>query len=210
LAPAKETRCEKSCFPSSATVTLPDGTTSRVDSLRAGDTIVAATSDGTLITDKVSSLSIAEPDAEAVFVTLSTDSGHELTLTPEHHLPVGASCCSNLKKAKAVDVGELVWTAGAVTTVTKKGLVIDQGLHSPVLINGGFPVIDGVVTSFDRIEVVSVASLLLPFFELLLTATGGGPMWKRIVIADDRRPTVDAATPPAMLSSSDSVFPLSI
>ena len=50
-------------------------------------------------------------------------SGRTLTLTPEHHLPVGAQCCSHLKKAKDVAVGETVWaashvTAGAASLVT--------------------------------------------------------------------------------------------
>ena len=30
----------------------------------------------------------------------SGDGGRTLTLTPEHHVPVGAECCSTLKKAK--------------------------------------------------------------------------------------------------------------
>ena len=33
-----------------------------------------------------------------------------------------------------------------------------QGLHSPVLTHGAFPIVDGVVTSFDRIESVTLAS----------------------------------------------------
>jgi hypothetical protein len=51
------------CFPSSATVTMADGTTSRIDALKAGDAIIATTIDGTLTTDTVSPLSIAYPTA---------------------------------------------------------------------------------------------------------------------------------------------------
>ena len=41
------------CFPSSATVTKADGTTITIDTLKEGDEIVAATSDGSLTTDTV-------------------------------------------------------------------------------------------------------------------------------------------------------------
>ena len=43
-----------------------------------------------------------------------------------------------------------------------------RGLHSPVLTHGGLPIMDGVVTSFDRIESVTLASYLLPYAEPLL------------------------------------------
>lgn len=164
------------CFPSAAMVTRSDGTPARLDSVREGDAIVAATADGTLTTGTVSSLSTSKPEAEATFVKLKTTSAMELTLTPEHHLPVGEECCSNLKKAKDVAVNERVWAVrdGAVVadTVEAKAATIEQGLHSPVLTNGAFPVVDGVVTSFDRIESVTLASYLLEYAEPLLKNTG--------------------------------------
>ena len=51
---------EEACFPSSATVTLSDGTSSRIDALKEGDKVVAATSNGTLVHDTVSILSIVK------------------------------------------------------------------------------------------------------------------------------------------------------
>jgi hypothetical protein len=42
---------------------MADGTTSRIDALKAGDAIIATTIDGTLTTDTVSPLSIAYPTA---------------------------------------------------------------------------------------------------------------------------------------------------
>jgi hypothetical protein len=96
------------CFPSKSMVTKADGTTSRLDALKEGDSIVATTADGTLTTDTVSLLSIAEPDAHAPFVVLTTSANQTLTLTEAHHVPVGASCCANLKQAKDVAIGETV------------------------------------------------------------------------------------------------------
>ena len=149
----------------------------RVDALKEGDAIVAASSSGTLTTDTVSLLSIAKPEARgAAFVVVSTSAGHNLTLTPAHHLPVGDTCCALLKKAADVAVGETVWvlpaartgtfaaTAVAATTVTAKravGASADvAGLHSPVLTHGAFPIVDGVVTSFDSHD--KVGSLCPP------------------------------------------------
>ena len=44
------------------------------------------------------------------------------------------------------------------TTVTAKATSVEAtGLHSPVLTNGGFPIVDGVVTSFDSIDKVTLA-----------------------------------------------------
>lgn len=160
------------CFPSASVVTKADGTKARLDELVEGDSIVAASADGGLTSGVLSSLSIAKPEADAAFLTISA-SGAKLKITPEHHVPVGDTCCSNLKKAKDVAVGDVVWTArqGAPTAheVTHKGLVVEKGLHSPVLTNGAFPIVDGVVTSFDRIESVTLAALGLEYVEPLLS-----------------------------------------
>ena len=170
------------CFPDSASVTLADGTPVPVATLAPGDTIVAATADGRLTTDTVSALSIAKPDETATFVELQTANGTaRLTLTPEHHLPVGPACCTTLKKAKDIAVGETVFVARAETapagealfvarTVAKRAMRIAKGLHSPVLTHGAFPVVDGVVTAFDRIEAVTLASYLLPYAEPFVRA----------------------------------------
>ena len=131
--PSAPTNGNNPCFPSSSIVTKADGTPSRIDALKEGDEIVAATHDGTIGTDTVSLLSIAKPEAEATFVSLVTDANVTISLTPGHHLPIGESCCSSLKTAKDVQLGEKVWAveAGAIVarTVAKKQLVKDKGLQ---------------------------------------------------------------------------------
>jgi len=143
-------------------VTKSDGTIVTANSLKVGDVIVSATAEGQLTTDTVSLFSIAQPEEQATFSNLTTSTGAVLLLTPEHHLPVGKSCCSILKQAKDVEVGELVWqvTSGvkaSATSVVKKSYAKGKGLHSPVLTNGGFPVVDGIITSFDSIGKVTLA-----------------------------------------------------
>jgi hypothetical protein len=102
--------------------------------------------------------------AVSTFVALTLTSGRTLTLTPSHHLPVGESCCSELKLARDVLIGDVVHTsptsahgprtdllAGAVVAeaVVARSGVARKGAHSPVMVAGSFPIVDGVVTAFD-------------------------------------------------------------
>ena len=164
------------CFRSAATVMRANGMAARIDELQPGDAIVAASREGRVGTGTLSTLSIAQPTAKATFIQLVTDANTTLTVTAEHHLPVGDACCATLQKVRDVAIGQRVWSvvADAVvpTTVVRKGVVIDTGLHSPVLTNGAFPIVDGVVTSFDRIESVTAAAYLLPYAEPLLRLAG--------------------------------------
>jgi hypothetical protein len=180
---------------------MADGTPHRLDALRAGDAIVAARADGTLTTDTVSTLSLADADVQGTtFVVLTTASGRNLTLTPTHHVPVGAACCADLKQAKDIAVGETVYEAVLAnvavrstqvmkigtptneavlanidvrsTQVMKIGTAIKPGLHSPVLSHGTMPIVNGVATSFDELHNVRLASYGLPLLEAAgLTAT---------------------------------------
>ena len=173
------------CFPSEALVTMVDGSPRRLDALRAGDTIVAARADGTLANDIVSHLSLADADVQGTsFVVLTTESGRNVTLTPTHHVPVGATCCANLKQAKDIVVGETVYEAVVsatvrATKVKKIGTVTKSGLHSPVLSHGAMPIVNGVVTSFDTMEIVRLATYGLP----LLEATGLTDTFRDAVLA---------------------------
>jgi hypothetical protein len=177
--PSSPSSYEDPCFPSEALVTRADGTPRRLGALRAGDAIVAARTDGTLTTDTVSLLSLADADVPSTtFVVLTTASGRSLTLTPTHHVPVGAACCANLKQAKDIAVGETVYEAVSAsaavraTQVMKIGTATTPGLHSPVLSHGTMPIVNGVATSFDELHNVRLASYGLPLLEAVgLTAT---------------------------------------
>uniref|UniRef100_A0A7S2JPD3 Hint domain-containing protein n=1 Tax=Haptolina brevifila TaxID=156173 RepID=A0A7S2JPD3_9EUKA len=180
------------CFPSGAKVSLADGTSADISLLKEGDKILAASSDGTLTTDTLSALSIARHEEHFdKFLTLTTAANNTLTLTPHHHLPVGATCCTTLKVAKDVAVGETVWTvkAGAATgtTVTAIATTSGKGLHSPVLMNGGFPIVDGVVTSFDALEMVTLAKYALAPLTATCKATGTCDTMRDLFLGGDRK-----------------------
>jgi len=181
------------CFPSGAKVTLADGTKTRVDKLKEGDSIVSVTSEGEVFTDTVSILSLSKPAAMVpTFVTLTMNTT-AISLTDEHRVPVGDACCSMLKKAKDVKVGDKVWTVAegakvptkkAVTKINPTSLI---GLHSPVLTHGGFPVVDGVVTAWDNIETITLAKHTLKYLLPLCKAFSSCNLFRRTFLAGDRK-----------------------
>ena len=157
---------------------------------------------GALVHDTVSLLSIAQPEARAPsYVTLTTTAHHNLTLTEGHHLPVGQSCCSTLKKAADVTVGETVWVVKAAAsgddawgshdlspmTLIAKTKTKAHGLHSPVLTNGGMPVVDGIVTAFDSFDKVMLAKYGLVPLLAACNATGTCAKFRDTFLGDDKK-----------------------
>ena len=172
-------------------VTKADGTPSRLDALKEGDEIVAATAEGTLTTDTVSLLSIAKPEAHAKsLLALTTAANTTLVLTPEHHVAIGEKCCSTLKKAKDVAVGDTAWAvkdgAAAATIITAISKANGRGLHSPVLTHGGFPVVDGLITAFDSIDKVELAKFGLAPLLTACKMTGTCAKFRELFLAGDR------------------------
>lgn len=174
------------CFPSSSIVIRADGTFARLDQLSIGDFIFAATNTGDITIDSVSLLSIAESDTKSMFLTITTENNTTLTLTAEHNLPVGALCCSFIKKAKDLRVRDTVWTISEHNRKIYSSTVIsvitnfDYGLHSPVLTSGSFPIVDRIVTSFDVYEKVMFAKYGLSIFIFLCKATRTCDRFKKI------------------------------
>mmetsp|Transcript_37774 Transcript_37774/g.75633 ORF Transcript_37774/g.75633 Transcript_37774/m.75633 type:complete len:360 (-) Transcript_37774:352-1431(-) len=178
------------CFPDSAMVTMADGMRARIGALRTGDVVIAATAEGALRTDTVHMFSIAEPGVTATFLTLTTHAKRNLTLTPEHHVPIGRTCCKSLKQAKDLVVGDILW----VLTSSKDGKVAEQqaiakvtrvdgaGLHSPVLTNGGFPIVDDFITSFDSFSKVTLATYGLPYLTTACEAIGACELLRRTIM----------------------------
>ena len=187
------------CFPSASTVTLADGVTHRrMDELRHGDAVRAVTREGKLTTDTVSFLSLANAAAVATFVRITTEGGEVVTLTPEHRLPVGEACCGTLEQAKDVERGDTIWVAAggggaapAPQRIAATARVEAKGLHSPVLTHGAFPLVEeacvtnplaeaadaacsraGVVTAFDSLGYVDLASYGVPLIEPICKAMG--------------------------------------
>ena len=178
------------CFPSQATVTLESGRTVPVTSLSTGDRILAARNDGTLYHDTVSRFSLAQSNVSAAFVSLQTDGGlghKELSLTKTHHLPVGQSM--TIKPASEVEIGETVWVVAdlslplAPQKVTSINIIVADGLHNPLLVHGGMPIVDGVATSFNVQPIVTFDSYAVPIVEALCVATDTCDFMRKVIVA---------------------------
>merc|ERR1719197_2145856 len=48
--------------------------------------------------------------------------------------------------------------------------VADDGFYSPVMLHGGHPIVDGVVTAFDDLDSIDMAARWMPFLTRLCTA----------------------------------------
>jgi len=170
---------------------MADGARLRIDKLKEGDSILAVDAEGKLTTDTVSLLSLAKPEATSPFVVLTTAANATLTLTHAHHLPVGDKCCSEVKQAKDVSVGDKVWTvsngANVATTITSKTATHRTGLHSPVLTHGGFPVVDSIVTAFDAYDKMMLARQGLAAILTACKATNTCETFKNIFLGEDRK-----------------------
>ena len=198
-------RTEDPCFPGDATVVRESGAAARLDELKPGDKIKAADASGALYYDEVSRFSYADYAKEATFVALYTATS-ALRLTAEHRVPVGESCCSTLKRAKDVAVGETVWVGGggaaAPAVVTKVGAAAGVGVHNPLMKRGGFPLVDGVVTAFESVGTVQLAALAVPLIEAGCEGTGTcdviHSLWALVDGRGGRRAFVGGAVYPSL------------
>lgn len=74
------------CFLGSSTVITSSGERKSLSDLSVGDSVLASNGDGTFDFSPVLLFLDRDPDELRRFVTLRTESGHELTLTPSHLL----------------------------------------------------------------------------------------------------------------------------
>ena len=175
------------CFPSSAIVTTADGSPKRIDSLKAGDAILSATLDGAIALDTVSLLSIPDSAADGnAFLMVTTDGKRSLNATYDHHVATGAKCCSEIKQMKKLEIGDTMWvrTEGKPLPIAQKVTdikpITGKGLHSPVLTNGGLPIVNNFVTSFDKYSTVKMARSWLPSMLAACETFGACSLVKKI------------------------------
>jgi hypothetical protein len=188
------------CFPGEASVIRANGHTAKVATLKAGDAIRVVGRDGALRHDTVSRFSQAYPHAvSSTMVELSTEehAHRRLRLTADHRVSVGPACCAELAFAKDITVGTTVWvlpstrgpggvSAPQLTAVNVSAVahgLSGHGLHNPLMVHGGFPLVDGVATAFESALVVFLASLVLPYAEAACDASSAACLAMQHVVA---------------------------
>ena len=93
-----------------------------------------------------------------------------------HYICLTPVAPSSTAQAKDLAIGDIVYTAVGekivAVTVLKVSTALHKGLHSPVLTAGSFPVVDGIVTSFDTMAKVTLAAYGLPTLVKVCKHTG--------------------------------------
>lgn len=139
------------CFASSETVQLADGSIKSLAEVALGDNILTANMDGSV---KGYSPVIAVPHAGqsgfTTFAHIATTSGMGIKLTPDH-LILGGSCSLAtlpLVRAGSIKAGDCLQTASAGReSVGSNSVVVEKGLSSVVTMAGDLVVVNGFSAS---------------------------------------------------------------
>jgi hypothetical protein len=144
------------CFPAEATVRLESGGVKPMQDLAIGDRVQVAGWDGSLRYEDVYMFTHRDRNQSGRAVELALASGHRLTLSPRHFVPVapegGAPWASRLvKAANEIAVGDGIWHVDAagvmlVSSVTGVRSGVSIGAFNPLTLSGVI-VVDGVVAS---------------------------------------------------------------
>ncbi|KAG7165954.1 Desert hedgehog protein A-like [Homarus americanus] len=111
------------CFPAHARLTTPTGAHTTMDRLRTGDQVLAVDESGEVVPSTVLGFMDRRPQETALYVTLRTASGQNLTLSPNHVLFKSAPNSSHPISVFGSDVN-----IGAYVPLTKEGTLLVEGM----------------------------------------------------------------------------------
>ena len=136
--------------------------------------------------DKVFLRAIERPSGGVAAPTTCSATGEDAPCFPSSATVVLASGAK--RSLNTLQLGDTMWivsTTGAAipAAVTKIAQVSKMGLHSPVMTHGSFPLVDGVVTAFDSIHMVTAAGYFLPMLE----TTGTIELFKSVALHRERK-----------------------
>ena len=112
-------RSRVSCMNANATVMTPEKSIQMWE-VKVGDEIMVAQSNGTIDYDTVFSIASNTTsdggNTKYEYLTFNTDAGLEVSLTPDHYLHAGPTCCTELSLVKASDIkiGDFIWADASV------------------------------------------------------------------------------------------------
>ncbi|XP_011505422.1 PREDICTED: sonic hedgehog protein [Ceratosolen solmsi marchali] len=162
------------CFPGASLVRTSNGVTRRLDQLTLGERIAALDeSSGELVYSEVIAFIDRAPTQKRQFIRLNTKSGHTLTLTPTHLIPIeGKSAVF----AARVSPGDRVLIRHEIATsmrqrtsfrwdeILEVKLVFEEGVYAPLTSEGTLLVNDVVASCYAIVDSQSIAHYaFLPF-----------------------------------------------
>lgn len=144
------------CFPGWARVTVAGGEQKALSSLAPGDMVTALSGTGQLVYSRVLLFLHHDRESRSTFLSLETEDGHRLALTPHHLVFLAPSCRRDsgqyraqfASKARAGDC-VLINTAGGQVNpspITAVSVVEGVGVYAP-LTEAGTLFVDGVLAS---------------------------------------------------------------
>ncbi len=138
------------CFPGDGLCVTEGSQTVAVSQLKAGDRVLTADSTGSLLYEDLFLWSHAIPQTQATFVSITTEQGKVLRLSPGHFLHVDT--VGNLVTAQDVRPMDSVFVVCPDLSIMRKERVVSvervvgRGLYCPHT-TGGSLVVDGVLVS---------------------------------------------------------------
>ena len=145
------------CFQADTRVRLSTGATVPIHQVALGDKVLATTPEGALVYSEVHMFLDVSATARATFVTIATESGSHVTLTPSHVVYVADVAGAPVAHAGAqfagrVRAGQYVYVAVAGNATLRQSRVVSVALTSRVgfyapLTKHGTIVADDVVAS---------------------------------------------------------------
>lgn len=153
----------RACFAASASVTLEDGSTRRMDSLEVGDSVLVSSNErGGAVYSRIFMFSHQDRYAISSFVSIVTSHGQTLLVSPGHFVYIDGrlSPAREVRRGDVLTFDEqrerLIW-ARSVSTVQARGLYNPQTVHGDIVVNGV-----QVSTYTTAVKPVAATALMAP------------------------------------------------
>jgi desert hedgehog len=161
---ANSTSSKNACFPASSMVELDSGLHKTMAELEIGDKVRV----GAFEYSAVFMFTHRLRNVTSQFIDIRTASGHNLLISPGHHVFVN----NDISPARLIEVGDTVRLAVGETTVTQTRLVEKVGLYNPQTLHGNI-LVDGLLaTTYTETISPGVAHAVLAPLRVLYSLFG--------------------------------------
>lgn len=144
------------CFPGWAQVTVAGGRQKTLSSLTPGDRIMALSETGQIVYSQVLLFLHREQESWSTFLSLETEDGNTLSLTPDHLVFLASSCGNDIKEYQAqfasrAKTGDCVLISAVggqarPSQIISVSVEVSEGVYAP-LTEAGTLFVDGVLAS---------------------------------------------------------------
>ena len=171
-----------SCFAGSESLQMEDGSVKKMPDISLGDRVLAADNKGKTSFSTVIALPHEKNNIASKFTHITTESGADIKLTPDHLIPSGDCRIPvvdfSVVKAVDVEVGSCVSTINGKDRVATIEMVSDSGVYT-VVTEQEYIVVNGIIASpyalshslghnFYNIHRFFQSSTLLPLFRVII------------------------------------------